>query len=67
MLKAGYDVNDRNKAGNTALHYAMKNKSSEVAVYLIKKGADVNVSNEKQETPMQIAVEKGMNEVLAFL
>ena len=67
MVKAGYDVNARNKAGNTVLHYAMKNKSSEVAVYLIKKGADVNIANEKQETPMQIAVEKGMDEVLAFL
>ncbi len=67
MVKAGYDVNARNRAGNTVLHYAMKNKSSEVAVYLIKKGADVNVANEKQETPMQIAVEKGMDEVLAFL
>ena len=67
MVKAGYDVNARNKAGNTVLHYAMKNRSSEVAVYLIKKGADVNASNEKQETPMQIAVEKGMDEVLAFL
>ena len=67
MVKAGYDVNARNKAGNTVLHYAMKNRSSEVAVYLIKKGADVNIANEKQETPMQIAVEKGMDEVLAFL
>ena len=67
MVKAGYDVNARNKEGNTVLHYAMKNKSSEVAVYLIKKGADVNAANEKQVTPMQIAVEKGMDEVLAFL
>ena len=67
MVKAGYHVNARNKAGNTVLHYAMKNKSSEVAVYLIKKGADVNVANEKQVTPMQIAVEKGMDEVLTFL
>ncbi len=67
MVKAGYDVNARNKAGNTVLHYAMKNNSSEVAVYLIKKGADVNIANEKQVTPMQIAVEKGMDEVLAFL
>ena len=67
MVKAGYNINARNKAGNTVLHYAMKNKSSEVAVYLMKKGADINAANEKQETPMQIAVEKGMDEVLAFL
>ena len=67
MVKAGYDVNARNRMGDTVLHYAMKNKSSEVAVYLIKKGADVNIANEKQETPMLLAVEKGMDEVLAFL
>lgn len=67
MVKAGYDINARNKAGNTVLHYAMKNGCSEVAVYLIKKGGDVNIANEKQITPMQIAVENGMDEVLAFL
>lgn len=66
MVKAGYDVNARNKDGDTVLHYAMKNKCSEVAVYLIKKGGDLNVANKQQVTPLQIAVEKGMDEVLMF-
>lgn len=67
MVKAGYNVNARNRDGDTVLHYVMKNKGSEMAVYLIKKGADVNIANEKQVTPAQIAVEKGLDEILPFL
>ncbi|MDE5587558.1 MAG: ankyrin repeat domain-containing protein [Acetatifactor sp.] len=67
MVKAGYNINARNRNGDTVLHYVMKNKGSEMAVYLIKKGADVNIANEKQVTPAQIAVEKGMDEILPFL
>jgi len=67
MVKAGYDINARNRHGDTVLHYVMKNGNSEMAVYLIKKGADVNIANDKQVTPAQIAVEKGLDEILAFL
>lgn len=67
MVKAGYDINARNRRGDTVLHYVMKNKNSEMAVYLIKKGADVNIANDEQVTPAQIAVEKGLDEILAFL
>lgn len=67
MVKAGYNINARNRDGDTVLHYVLKNKGSEMAVYLIKKGADVNIANEKQVTPAQIAVEKGLDEILPFL
>lgn len=67
MVKAGYNVNARNSHGDTVLHYVMKNKGSEMAVYLIKKGADVNIANDKQITPAQIAVEQGLDEILPFL
>lgn len=67
MVKAGYNVNARNRSGDTVLHYVLKNKNSEMAVYLIKKGADVNIANEKQVTPAQIAVEQGLDEILPFL
>lgn len=67
MVKAGYNVNARNRNGDTVLHYVLKNKNSEMAVYLIKKGADVNIANEKQVTPAQIAVEQGLDEILPFL
>lgn len=67
MVKAGYNINARNQNGDTVLHYVLKNKGSEMAVYLIKKGADVNIANEKQVTPAQIAVENGLDEILSFL
>lgn len=67
MVKAGYDINARNRNGDTVLHYVMKNKNSEMAVYLIKKGADVNIANDRQVTPAQLAVENGLDEILAFL
>ncbi|MCM1541004.1 MAG: ankyrin repeat domain-containing protein [Blautia sp.] len=67
MVKAGLDLNARNKAGNTILHLALKNKSCEEARYLIKKGADYNIANEQQVTPMQIAVEEGLEDVLELM
>lgn len=67
MVKGGYDINARNREGDTVLHYVLKDKSSEMAVYLIKKGADVNIANEKGVTPLQLAVENGLDEVLDFM
>ena len=67
MVSAGYEINARNKDGNTILHYAIKNKSSEVARYLLKKGADYTIVNEKQITPLQMAVENGLEEVLPLM
>lgn len=67
MIKAGYDLNTRNADGNTVLHFAVKNHSSEMAVFMIKKGADYNIANEEQVTPLQMAVEKGLDEVLPFM
>lgn len=67
MVNAGYDVNARNKEGDTALHLAVKNRSGEMARYLIKKGADYNIANEKQVTPLQMAVELGLDEVLPLM
>lgn len=67
MVKAGLDLNARNKDGNTVLHLALKNRNAEEARYLIKKGADYNIANEKQVTPMQIAVEQGLEEVLELM
>ncbi|MDE5590240.1 MAG: ankyrin repeat domain-containing protein [Acetatifactor sp.] len=67
MIKAGYHINARNADGNTVLHFAVKNRSDEMAVYLIKKGADYNIANEEQVTPLQMAVENGLDEVLPFM
>lgn len=67
MIGAGYNINARNSDGNTLLHFAVKNRENQVAIYLLKKGADCNIANEEQVTPMQLAVEKGLDEVLPFM
>ena len=67
MVKAGLDINARNKEGNTVLHLALKNRCSEEARYLIKKGADYNIANKDRVTPMQIAAENGLEEVLELM
>ena len=54
-------------AGNTVLHYVLKNYNEVTARYLIKKGADYNRANNEGVTPVQIAVEKGMNRVLELM
>ncbi len=67
MVKAGLDINAQNNNGDTILHLAVKNKSSQEARYLIKKGADVNIANKDQVTPMQLAAENGLEEVLELM
>lgn len=67
MVKAGCNLNARNADGNTALHFAVRNRSSEMVVFMVKKGADYNIANEEQVTPLQMAVERGLDEVLPFM
>ena len=67
MVGAGYNINARNADGNTLLHFVVKNRANQVAVYLLKKGADYNITNEEQVTPLQLAVEEGLDDVLPFM
>ena len=67
MVSAGYNINARNADGNTLLHFAVKNRANQVAIYLLKKGADYNITNEEQASPLQLAVEKGLDDVLPFM
>lgn len=60
MIKAGYHINARNTDGNTVLHFAVKNRSDEMAIYLIKKGADYNIANEKQLHPCRWRWKRGL-------
>lgn len=67
LIGAGADINMVDNDGNTALYYALKRGSAEVARYLIKKGADYNHTNNNGETPVQLAVEKGLDTVLELM
>lgn len=67
LIKAGADVNAKNRAGNTPLHIALNRRNDMVARLLIKKGADYKTANEKGETAMDIAVANGMETVLELM
>lgn len=67
LVRAGADINAKNRDGNTVLHFVLKNGNVDVARFLVKKGADYQAVNNKGETPMEIAVEKGYDTVLELM
>ena len=54
-LIAGEDINARNKAGNTPLHYACERGHTEIVNLLLNNGADVNARNNGGHTPLHWA------------
>src|SRR5271157_1133937 len=55
LIKAGADVNARDKHGWTALMIATANGQTDVVETLIKAGADVNAVDEDSVTALMIA------------
>jgi ankyrin repeat protein len=51
-VKGMGDVNDRDKEGRTALHYAAASSNEITAEHLIKKGADLNCQDHNGLTPL---------------
>ena len=55
-LLARYDVNRQDEAGNTPLHIAFQNGSTDMVQYLVKdRKCDVNVANNRGELPLHLA------------
>ena len=55
-LLARCDVNRQDKAGNTPLHIAFQNGSTDMVRYLVKdRKCDVNVANNRGELPLHLA------------
>ena len=50
LLKA--DVNLKCLNGDTALHFAFKNRNYEIIIMLIESNGDLNILNEKGQTPL---------------
>jgi ankyrin repeat protein/N-acetylneuraminic acid mutarotase len=59
LLKAGADVNARNKNGDTPLHYAVGNSQRELAELLLANKADPNERNNAGKTPLDLAKSQG--------
>ena len=55
FLNKKYDPNEKNKYGNTALHFAMKNDNKEIIKLLLDNGADISIKNKKGITPYDLA------------
>ena len=68
MIKAGADVNMKDRFGWTPLHVAALNSGFwSTAKLLIDRGADTNAGEECGRTPLQIAEQYGTEEIADLL
>jgi len=52
LVEMGADVNAKDRAGRSALHYAAASGDEEMLVFLLDKGADVNITDGYGWTPL---------------
>jgi ankyrin repeat protein len=62
-----YDLNQKNSAGNTAIHFAVENNDIEMLKFLISNRAKINEFNDLGHTPLYKAVTIGNIEVVEIL
>ncbi|XP_058127922.1 26S proteasome non-ATPase regulatory subunit 10-like [Anopheles ziemanni] len=67
MVKAGADINHRNRGGHSALQYACSKGRLDIANYLLNEGADVNIVDKIGDTPLHRATSLGHNHIVDTL
>ncbi|EAX95854.1 ankyrin repeat protein, putative [Trichomonas vaginalis G3] len=67
FLSLGANINEINKHGETALHYAAEKNNKEIAELLISCGANINEKNKYGETVLHYAAEKNNKEMAELL
>ena len=67
LFRAGADTNIRDKANNTALHFAAYGGMSKLVKCMLEHGAEVNVQNREGRTPMHNALAMGYVKVASML
>ncbi|WP_044742930.1 MULTISPECIES: ankyrin repeat domain-containing protein [unclassified Anoxybacillus] len=58
---------ERDRDGNTPLHYAAGSGELEWVRLLYQQGADVNAANQSGTTPLMVAAQSGQTEIVQFL
>lgn len=64
---AGLEIDARDQAGNTPLHYAASSGLYQCVQFLVANGASLYEENKNRETACDFAIKKGFNTIAAFL
>lgn len=67
VIKAGADVNEKDKYGRTGLHVAANRGYEDIVRLLVKNGADVNVRDNYKSTALHEATNNNSYEIVSFL
>ncbi|ETV76244.1 hypothetical protein H257_09737 [Aphanomyces astaci] len=65
LIENDADINAKDHAGNTPLHYAVHEERDDLVESLLKKGALVTVTNNAGQTPLDMADEQSTKDLLA--
>lgn len=61
------NINAKDKEGDSALMWAVKDDRADIVKFLLKEGADVNAGNTRGETPLMLAARNGQIDMVKLL
>ena len=67
IIQNGAEINTKNLAGRSSLHFAVQTKELEVVKLLVQNGAQINANDLKNQTPLDIARKCGNDDIVFYL
>jgi ankyrin repeat protein len=67
LLEQGVDINSRDVYGETALHLATQNNSTDIAEALIHRKASVDILNDTRNSPIHVAAQHNFDSLVQML
>jgi hypothetical protein len=67
FLSKGCNINEKDEAGNTPLHYAALYGKADLVMFLVEKGAELNAKNTFEDSPLKLAEDKGYITIIEYL